>query len=124
MKYVCLVLVLLQVNASYQQKILPEHRRRHCNALQIADIMEHALPEIRSILHSELGYIRRQIDEVKASFGIVKGEPIIRGMPGPQGLPGVPGIRGLKGDRGETGPYGPAGLPGEPGLDGEPGLTG
>ncbi|XP_021347184.1 low affinity immunoglobulin epsilon Fc receptor-like isoform X2 [Mizuhopecten yessoensis] len=56
---VLMLIVLLQVDASYQQNILPEHKRRHCNALQTSDIMEHALPEIRRILQTEAEKNRR-----------------------------------------------------------------
>ncbi|XP_021363321.1 perlucin-like protein [Mizuhopecten yessoensis] len=56
--------VWLQIYGSYQQNILPEHKRRHCNALQTLDIMEHAMPEIRSILQEESNKARRQYEEI------------------------------------------------------------
>ncbi|XP_021342186.1 perlucin-like protein isoform X2 [Mizuhopecten yessoensis] len=73
---VFMLLVLVQVNVSYQQHILTEHKRRHCKALQTSDIMEHALPEIRRILQAEAENTRRLLQtETENTRRLLQAEP-------------------------------------------------
>ncbi|XP_060073521.1 lectin-like [Ylistrum balloti] len=57
-----IVFVFMLIGISYQQNILPEHKRRHCSVLQTSDIMEHAMPEIRRILKQEYESLRRILE--------------------------------------------------------------
>ncbi|XP_033726202.1 low affinity immunoglobulin epsilon Fc receptor-like isoform X2 [Pecten maximus] len=66
MATIYIVLLVLLVNTSYQQNIIPDHKRRQCNALQSSEVMEKALPEIRRYFQSELQSSRRKREEIKS----------------------------------------------------------
>ncbi|XP_021347791.1 snaclec B9-like [Mizuhopecten yessoensis] len=68
MRAVFLVLVFVQVDITHQQNILPEHRRRHCQALQTSDIMEQAMPELRRIIEAESAKVRRKYEAILATL--------------------------------------------------------
>ncbi|XP_060078036.1 perlucin-like [Ylistrum balloti] len=57
------IFIFIQIDVTYNQNILPEHQRRHCNALKTMDIMEYAMPEIRRILRQDAANLERKLKE-------------------------------------------------------------
>ncbi|XP_060072877.1 perlucin-like protein [Ylistrum balloti] len=68
MNFFLIFIFFTQINVIYQQNILPEHKRRHCKALQTLDIMEYALPMIRRILKEDSEKIRQEYEQVFTSL--------------------------------------------------------
>ncbi|XP_033759265.1 C-type lectin domain family 17, member A-like [Pecten maximus] len=59
----CVLLLLVLIDITHQQHILPEHRRSHCSALRSADIMEYAMPVIQRI-QENYEKLRREHEEI------------------------------------------------------------
>ncbi|XP_033758889.1 perlucin-like protein [Pecten maximus] len=66
----CSMLVFVLIDISYQQSILPEHRKNHCQAVRTTDIMNYVMPGLQYLIREDYEKLSRRYDEILA---ILKG---------------------------------------------------